>query len=215
MTQYGFYYDNSRCTGCRTCEMACKDYHDLPQTCSYRHVFDYEGGDTTLEDGVVKCAAYMYHVSAACNHCEEPACIDSCPFGAIEKEEDTGIVFINQDTCKGANKCTEACPYGVPVFFEEAKRSNKCDGCRTRVADGKNPICVDACPLRALEFGDVEELRKAHPDAVDNIAPLADPSQTKPSLVIKPAPAAKEYNDTTGAVLNEKEVTGVVAWDWE
>lgn len=214
MTQYGFYYDNSRCTGCHTCEMACKDYHDLPQTASYRKVYDYEGGETTLEDGVVKSSVFMYHVSAACNHCAEPACVPACPFGAVEKDED-GIVFINQDTCLGSQECVEACPYGVPVYFEDIKRSNKCDYCRSRVVNGLAPICVEACPLRALEFGDIEELRAAHPDAVDSIAPLADPSETVPSLLIKQSAAAKDAGDDTGMVTNEKEVTGVPAWDWE
>ena len=45
MTQYGFYFDSTRCTGCRTCEMACKDYNDLPANYAFRRVFDYEGGD--------------------------------------------------------------------------------------------------------------------------------------------------------------------------
>ena len=95
--------------------------------------------------------------------------------------------------------------------MEEAKKANKCDGCRDRVAAGLQPVCVEACPLRALEFGDIEELRAAHPDAVDGIAPLADPSATTPSIAILPNPAAKDPGDTEGMIANEKEVTGVAA----
>lgn len=88
----------------------------------------------------------------------------------------------------------------------ETMKSMKCDGCAARVAEGKMPICVDACPLRALEFGDIEELRTAHPDAVDGIAPMASPNQTKPSVAILACPAAKDCGDATGFIANPKEV---------
>ena len=107
---YGFYFDSTRCTGCRTCEMACKDYKDLPADVAFRRVFDYEGGSCSLgADGTATCDAFMYHVSDACNHCENPKCFAACPTGAIEKDED-GIVFINQDTCTGNGACVDACP---------------------------------------------------------------------------------------------------------
>ncbi len=77
--------------------------------------------------------------------------------------------------------------------------------------EGKNPICVDACPLRALEFGPIDDLRAAHPDALDGIAPLPDPSQTTPSLAINASAAAKPVGDATGSVTNEPEVTYVEA----
>ena len=75
MTQYGFYFDSTRCTGCRTCEMACKDYNDLSQIIAFRKIYDYEGGETTADkNGVVTSSTFMYHVSAACNHCADPWC---------------------------------------------------------------------------------------------------------------------------------------------
>ena len=85
----------------------------------------------------------------------------------------------------------------------------KCDGCADRVAAGRSPICVEACPLRALEFGDIEELRAKHEGTVAGIAPMPSPDETTPSIAILPCPAAKEPGDTTGAIANEKEVTGV------
>ena len=210
---YGFYFDSTRCTGCRTCEMACKDYKDIPAEIAFRRVFDYEGGSCALgADGTVASDAFMYHVSDACNHCENPKCFAACPTGAIEKDDD-GIVFINQETCTGNGACVDACPYGVPILVKEEGKAKKCDMCRDRVAEGKQPICVEACPLRALEWGDLDELKAAHPDAVAGIAPLADPSETGPSLLINACPAAKEPGDTTGFVANEKEVTGVAAFE--
>lgn len=83
---YGFYFDSTRCTGCRTCEMACKDYHDLSTEAAFRRVFDYEGGEFVENaDGTVTATTYAYHLSEACNHCESPKCFAACPTGAIEK----------------------------------------------------------------------------------------------------------------------------------
>ena len=207
MTQYGFYFDSTRCTGCRTCEMACKDYNDLPATYAFRRVYDYEGGDWTDNgDGTFTPAAYAYHVSMACNHCEMPACVANCPQGALEKNDETGLVFRDEEKCIGCGTCVKSCPYEVPVVDTETMKSAKCDGCASRVAEGKMPICVEACPLRALEFGDIDELRAAHPEAVDGIAPLAAPDATTPSVAILACPAAKEPGDTTGTIANPKEV---------
>lgn len=211
MTQYGFYFDSTRCTGCRTCEMACKDYKDLPQTMAFRKVYDYEGGTWTPgEGGLFATDAYAYHVSLACNHCDQPKCVANCPQGAIEKDGKTGLVAINDEKCIGAGTCVEACPYGVPILDKEKKKGLKCDGCADRVAEGMKPICVEACPLRALDFGDIEELRTTYGD-VAGIAPMPSPEETHPNIVINECPAAKKPGDTTGMVANPLEVTGVAA----
>ncbi len=134
-----------------------------------------------------------------------------CPSGAIAKDADTGLVSIDAETCTGSGVCVETCPYNVPVLNEETKLGMKCDGCAERVAGGMQPICVEACPVRALEFGDIEELRAKHAGTVDGIAPMPSPDQTTPSIAILPCPAAKEPGDKTGAIANEKEVTNVPA----
>ena len=207
---YGFFFDNSRCTGCRTCEMACVDFNNLSVGRRYRRVIDYEGGSCELAaDGTAKTTAFCYHVSLACNHCANPECVHVCPTGAMHKNE-LGLVCVDAHKCIGCGYCTIACPYHAPSIDPEAHQSSKavkCDMCRDRIAEGKRPICVEACPLRALEWGDLDELKKAHPDAVHAIAPMADPSITIPSVIINACPAAKEVGDTTGAVANEKEVT--------
>lgn len=212
MAQYGFYFDSTRCTGCRTCEMACKDYKDLPQTIAFRKVYDYEGGNWTAQDnGSYSTDCFAYHVSLSCNHCAKPACLPACPQGAISKDENTGIVSISEDTCVGDGACAIACPYEVP-FVDPAKgQAVKCDLCQNRVAEGKTPICVEACPLRALDFGDIQELQEKYgSDAA--IAPLPTADLTIPSLVIKPCPAAKESGDTEGEIGNVKELMGVEAF---
>lgn len=212
MTQYGFYFDNARCTGCKTCEMACKDYKDLPATIAFRKVYDYEGGSWTDAGlGTYASSSFAYHVSLACQHCALPACLAKCPTGSVEKDEKTGLVSINQDTCIGAGMCVATCPYNVPTLDSDAKKGVKCDGCADRVAAEQNPVCVEACPVRALEFGDIEDLRTTHQGTVAGIAPMPSPDQTIPSIAINPCASAKQPGDTTGAVSNEKEVTNASA----
>ena len=140
MTQYGFYFDSTRCTGCRTCEMACKDYKDLSTTIAFRKVYDYEGGTwSDAGGGAYTSDAFAYHVSLACQHCEMPACMSKCPSGAIEKDSKTGLVSINEEKCTGAGVCVETCPYNVPILDKDAKKGVKCDGCADRLTEGKNP----------------------------------------------------------------------------
>ena len=93
MTQYGFYFDSSRCTGCKTCELVCKDYHDLGPGILFRRVYDYEGGAwARKDDGTWEKTAFNYHVALSCNHCDSPACVANCPTGAMRKDEETGLV---------------------------------------------------------------------------------------------------------------------------
>ncbi len=217
MTQYGFFFDSTRCTGCHTCELACKDYHDLPQTVTFRRVYDCEGGATTeAADGTVTTEAFAYHVSTACNHCANPGCIAATGNdGTIVKDEGTGLVLI-VDAGKIADPqaVIDTCPYGVPVIDPDSGLLIKCDGCYDRVKEGLEPICVQACPLRALEFGDIEELAAKHAGATDTIAPLADPSLTQPSVRIlgnDGSAQAETADDVT--VDNEKTLAGVAAWE--
>ena len=210
MTQYGFHFDGTRCTGCKTCVLACKDKNNLPNDINFRNVYEYGGG--TWNQDAAGCwtqDTFTYHVSVACNHCDMPMCMANCPQGAIEKNPDTGEVRSDPEKCIGCGTCSQTCPYGAPKVDMEAMKSVKCNMCADRVAEGKSPICVEACPLRALEFGDIEELRAKHEGTVAGIAPMPSPDETTPSIAILPCPAAKEPGDTTGAIANEKEVTGV------
>ncbi|MNI94139.1 Anaerobic dimethyl sulfoxide reductase chain B [compost metagenome] len=98
-----------------------------------------------------------------------------------------------------------ACPYGAPQYNAEKGHMTKCDGCYERVADGKQPICVESCPLRALEFGPIEALRAKY-GVLAEVAPLPAAALTKPNIVIKPNRHARPCGDTTGYLANPKEV---------
>lgn len=208
MTEYGFYFDSARCTGCRTCEMACKDYKDTDVDFNYRKVYDVEGGECSVdENGAVSNMAFCYHVSISCNHCENPACVKVCPTGAMHKDETTGLVSVDDSKCIGCGYCHMACPYNAPKVNREKGASVKCDGCADRVADGLDPMCVAACPLRALDFGDMSELESKYADAkVADIAPLPSKGYTNPHLLVKECRDARPSGDDTAKVSNVSEV---------
>jgi anaerobic dimethyl sulfoxide reductase subunit B (iron-sulfur subunit) len=203
--QYGFYLDISRCTGCKTCQLACIDYHDLAGRLTYRRVFDYEGGTwEQRKDGSWLQDAFVYHVSLSCGHCSKPVCVKVCPTGAMHKE-DNGIVRVNRQVCIGCGYCTMACPYGSPRISEVTNTSSKCDGCYARLEQAKQPICVEACPLRALEFDDIAVLQDAH-GTLSAVAPLPEPEFTLPNLVFKPTQATRKPGSTEGFIANPEEV---------
>ena len=185
--------------------MACKDYNDLSVDNSFRKVYDYEGGMWTQEGDTYTTDSFVYHVSLGCQHCDNPACMSVCPTGAMHKDADTGLVRVNPDLCIGCGYCAMNCPYNVPKVDREVGHSIKCDGCASRVAEGLEPICIGACPLRALDFGPMDELRQQY-EGEAGIAPMPDPSITNPNIIIKPSPAALGTSDKTGRVSNTQEV---------
>ena len=159
MANYAFYFDGTRCTGCKTCEMACKDYKDLDLGVAFRKVYEVTYGDTTKDDqGIISTTCVSYPLSLSCNHCDDPACAKVCPTGAMHKDAETGLVSVDADKCVGCGYCHMACPYNAPKVDRSKGHSVKCDGCAERVAAGEKPVCVEACPARALDFGTVEEM---------------------------------------------------------
>ena len=186
MSQYGFYIDLVKCTGCKTCVIACKDAHSLSVGTNYRKVIEIVEGNWKKDaNGAWVQDVRGYYVPIACNECADPACVKVCPTKAHFKRESDGIVLIDEKKCIGCGACAKACPYGAPVLNETAHKMHKCDACADRLAQGLLPICVEACPQRAIEFGEISELRKKYSDNAD-IAPLPSSSTTKPSLVIRP-----------------------------
>ena len=202
MKQLGFFFDARRCNGCKTCVVACKDAHNLPVGRNFRHVLEVTDGKWSKDpkSGAWKQNVYAYYLSIACNHCSDPACVKACPTGAHHKRTEDGLVVINTDKCIGCGNCAKACPYGAPQLDTVAKKMTKCDACQDRLAKGLNPVCVDSCPQRAIEFGDMSELLKKHSDR-KHIAPLPDPSVTKPNLLVKAPRNAKPVGDTSGTVF--------------
>lgn len=186
--------------------MACADFHDLGPGRKFRRVIDWEGGETAVDErGVVRTTAFVYHISLACNHCGAPECVHVCPTGAMHKNN-LGLVCVDSGKCIGCGYCTVACPYHAPSIDPQAHQSSKCDGCAARVERGKQPICVDACPLRALEFGELDELAAAHPGCGGNIAPLPDSSYTWPNLLVRLSPAAAAEQAAQGFIANVPEI---------
>lgn len=181
----GFYFDMTRCSGCSTCQAACKDRLDLEMVGPLpRRVKRYEVGIFPKVTG--------YSTSISCNHCETPACVASCPTGALFKADD-GIVLIDDSLCITCKTCLTACPYGAPQFVESLNLVLKCDSCKALRDAGMNPVCADACPSRALDFGDMEELgAKYATDLVQEVAVLPTADITNPNLVIKARVQASE-----------------------
>lgn len=202
--QYGFLFDASLCNGCKTCEMACRNAYHLGTTPSFRRVFEFTGGTWGACDGGYAQDVFAYNISVSCNHCDDPACEQVCPSGAMRKGDD-GFVVLDSNVCIGCRNCSYACPYGAPSYSEALHRMRKCDGCRDRVAEGMSPICVEACPMRALDFGPIDTLR-AEACACGDVAPLPSASYTRPNLVIKPHPNSKPACSGSGRVGNLKEV---------
>ena len=205
MKQYGFYFDSDRCTGCKTCELACKDYKDLGTDVSFRRIYEYTGGTWNQQsDGCWHQDVFAYYMSISCNHCENPACTAVCPTGAMHKNED-GFVIVNEETCIGCRYCHMACPYNAPQYDAQKGHMTKCDGCYSRVKAGQKPICVDACPLRALDFAPIDELRAKYGEQA-SIAPLPPSEITHPNLVVKPNKNSRPSGDTSGFLGNPREV---------
>lgn len=199
-----FYFDSNTCSGCKTCQVACKDKNDLPMGVLWRRVYELEGGDWKKEGETWIPEVFSYHLSMACNHCEDPVCLRACPTGAITKNE-RGIVSIDPGTCMGCHYCEWVCPYGAPQFNEETGRMTKCDFCADYLEEGKDPACVAACPMRALDFGEVEELKERHPDH-ENIMPLPDPEICLPAFVVNPHHDHGKTDHSRAEVSNWEEV---------
>ena len=178
----GFYVDSTRCTGCKACAVACKDIKELPVNVALRRVFSFEAGKYPN--------ASSYHYSMGCNHCEMPKCVVSCTTGALTKAGD-GTVQIDVELCIGCKACIEACPYEAPQFRSDISIVQKCDACIERRDAGKQPSCVDACPMRALKFGENEEFALEYGSGLVKDLPfLPSSGTTNSNTMIKAKPVA-------------------------
>lgn len=204
--QLGFYFDQTLCTGCKACAIACKDKHDLPVGVTWRRVAEYTGGSWVLnpDEGTAANTVFTYYTSVSCNHCDDAICVEVCPTTAMHKGAD-GIVAVNPDVCIGCKYCAMACPYGAPQYNPDKGVMTKCDFCADRVRAGGTPACVASCPSRALDFGEVAELRARHGSQA-SIAPLPDAQVTQPNLVVTPHPQAQPSGSKAGVLANPDEV---------
>lgn len=183
-TQLGFIHNNVDCIGCRACEIACKDKNGLPPGPRFRRVLHVEGG--TFPD------VFAYKVNMSCNHCAQPACLPTCPTGAIYKRKKDGIVDIDSTLCIGCRRCEAACPYGAPQYDPEANIVKKCNLCVDEIDAGRKPYCVMACMMRVLDIGPIDKLRDGTHETkargpnetpVNAVKGFANPELTHPSIV--------------------------------
>lgn len=185
--QMAFYLDQTRCTGCFTCVVACKDWNDVPPgLAAWRKV-------KTLEKGRYP-ELFVAHLPTSCYHCAKPACVKACPVGAITKRAADGVVLVDREACLGhdnCDMCLQVCPYESPQFGDEPNaKMQMCNFCVDRLEESKQPICVAACPLRALEAGPLDELRLKYP-AIDAEG-FAYEAKVAPSVAFKPKKDAKD-----------------------
>jgi formate dehydrogenase beta subunit len=162
----GLLYDATLCIGCKTCMVACNEANGLPADTGaspavlYHKPVDLSAKAKTViklySDGATR--SYM---KAQCMHCVDPACASACMLGALQKRE-FGIVTYDPDLCVGCRYCEVGCPFGVPKF-EWAKalpKIVKCELCKERLKEGKEPACTEVCPRNAVIFGKRSELLK-------------------------------------------------------
>ena len=177
----GVLVDTTLCIGCRRCEYACKEAHDMPagsmSDYDEHDVFEKLRRPSTEALTVVnefenpKESGRPVYAKVQCMHCDHPACVSACIVGAMSKQEN-GAVIWDTDRCIGCRYCMVACPYQVPAFeYDKAiqPRIMKCDLCYDRTKDGGIPACVEICPMEALTYGKRYELVKvAHKKINEN-----------------------------------------------
>ncbi len=174
--QIAFFVDSTKCINCKTCEIACQDFHDVAAGQRMRKVRTFEGGECP--------AVFAYNISMACNHCESPMCVKYCPAGAYTKRPQDGIVIHDRRRCIGCRYCTWVCPYGAPQYDPGEGRIRKCNLCVEELDRGKSPVCVDACPMRAIEIGWLEDV-EARMGATMSVRNVPGPELTKPACRYK------------------------------
>lgn len=183
--QYAFEVDLDQCTGCKACVSGCHHLNGLDAIETWRTVGELSGVRDNLP--------LLQHITTACHHCIDPACLVGCPTNAYVKDSDTGIVRHLDDQCFGCQYCTMTCPYNVPQYNTQLGIVRKCDMCHDRLAAGEAPACVQACPTQAIRITVVRKDTVADRLSVDEFLPSTPPtSLTTPTTIYRstsPLPA--------------------------
>ena len=171
----GFFTDTTLCIGCKACEVACKQWNQLPDDGFHFTGNSYDNteqlGSSTwrhvafVERPVPLGAQLEAHgnfswlmMSDVCKHCAQAGCLDACPTGSIVRTE-FGSVYVQPEICNGCGYCVSACPFGVIERREEDGRAWKCTLCYDRLKSDLVPACAKACPTASIQFGDLVQLR--------------------------------------------------------
>lgn len=177
MSTTAFLTDSTLCIGCKACEVACKEWNEIPGDgfvwsgqsydntgglghATWRHVKFVENGTVPGLGGNSPKAFSWGFSSDVCKHCENAGCLEACPTGAIVRTE-FGGVYIQPDVCNGCSYCVVACPFGVVERDDDDGRAFKCTFCYDRQKEGLWPACATACPTESIKFGKLEDLQEA------------------------------------------------------
>jgi protein NrfC len=147
---YVLIFDQNKCIGCGLCKRSCSETNHVP------------AGQVrmTLErQSPLGCKPEdRKYVRVSCQQCKDAPCVRVCPTGAAYRDPKTGIVTMDASKCVGCKYCIAACPYNVRFINKETKVAENCDFClKTKLANGEEPACVQACRHGALAFGDLNE----------------------------------------------------------
>jgi formate dehydrogenase iron-sulfur subunit len=202
MPTSAFLTDASLCIGCKACEVACKEWNELPDdgfswsghsydntralgASTWRHVLFLEQKQPMGPQlaGITEPFRWQF-LSNVCKHCANAGCLEACPTGSIVRTE-VGSVFVQPDICNGCGYCVVSCPFGVIEKRPEDGRAFKCTFCYDRQKAGLIPACAKACPTQSIQFGDLEVLRQRGKKRVQDLqdrgysdARIYDPQET-------------------------------------
>jgi formate dehydrogenase iron-sulfur subunit len=169
----GLFTDTTVCIGCKACEVACKEWNQLPARNGGIGTLSGNSYDNTGRlDGIhwrhVKFVEQFtpdrsegrwLMMSDVCKHCVQAGCMEVCPTGAIIRTEFDTVV-IQSDACNGCRNCIAACPFGVIDVNPASGTAQKCTLCYDRMKVGLEPACAKACPTQSINFGPIADLKK-------------------------------------------------------
>ena len=177
-----FVFDQEKCMACNTCTVACKDGNNVnPGPVRWRKQYTHEKGASITAGASTD--KFFLPFSMSCNHCAQPACQKVCGAGAIIKRPD-GIVYVDRKKCIEIKNCLSACPFAAAqqadsqqepegqVGWSRSHPMQKCDFCKDRLDRGEKPICVEACPVFALDAGDYDEMTAKYASMGITLEPL-------------------------------------------
>ena len=165
MTRKAFMIDTSRCTACRSCQVACKQWNKLPAESTVNRGSYENPAQLTphlynkiefVEKGEGNDFKWLFF-NKRCLHCGEAGCIKVCPSAGALYRTAEGLVGFDQEKCISCNYCVNGCPFDVPRY-DANNKVTKCHGCLDRVSNGLQPACVKACPTASLKWGDRDQL---------------------------------------------------------
>jgi formate dehydrogenase iron-sulfur subunit len=185
----GFFTDTTVCIGCKACEVACKEWNQLPASQGGANTLSGDSYDNTRQlDGIHwRHVAFVEQftpdrsqgrwllMSDVCKHCVQAGCLEVCPTGAIIRTEFDTVV-IQSDVCNGCRDCIPACPFGVIDINPAAGTAQKCTLCYDRLVAGLEPACSKACPTDSIQFGPIRDLRERARLRVDQLKQRGEPN---------------------------------------